>query len=142
MRRSPNRWSKEQKQIAVIKYRDQPRPCPNGYRKRSHEEGYRRIADGDQIRPSRHVYLCGQRSSGHRVAGLRTLDHSGPTRHEVGWGFLWSSTWDPVTEEFGALPFIYGTVVTSFIALLISVPLGVGAAIFLSELAPAKLSNA
>ena len=47
-----------------------------------------------------------------------------------------------MTDEFGALPFIYGTVVTSFLALLISVPLGVGAAIFLSELAPPRLSNA
>ena len=43
--------------------------------------------------------------------------------------------------QFGALPFIYGTVITSFLALLISVPLGVGAAIYLSELAPPKLSN-
>ena len=44
--------------------------------------------------------------------------------------------WNPVTDEFGALPFIYGTVITSFLALLISIPLGVGAAIYLSELAP------
>jgi phosphate transport system permease protein len=47
-----------------------------------------------------------------------------------------------VTEQFGALPFIYGTALTSFLALLISVPLGVGAAIFLSELAPAGISSA
>jgi len=50
-------------------------------------------------------------------------------------------TWDPVSEEFGALPFIYGTVVSSFLALLVAVPLGVGAAIFLSELAPPRISN-
>ncbi len=67
---------------------------------------------------------------------------SAEVRHKFGWSFLWSSAWNPVTEEFGALPFIYGTVVTSFLALLISVPLGVGAAIFLSELAPPRLSNA
>src|SRR6201999_4128025 len=52
------------------------------------------------------------------------------------------TNWDPTAEDFGALPFIYGTVLTSFIALLISVPLGVGAAIFLSELAPPTLSSA
>jgi phosphate transport system permease protein len=46
-----------------------------------------------------------------------------------------------VAEQFGALPFIYGTLLTSFLALLISVPFGVGAAIFLAELAPPKLSN-
>jgi phosphate transport system permease protein len=63
-------------------------------------------------------------------------------RQKFGWQFLLSSVWNPVTEEFGALPFIYGTVITSFVALLISIPLGVGAAIFLSEMAPAGLSNA
>ncbi len=67
---------------------------------------------------------------------------SQPSRAKFGWGFLTSSAWNPVTEEFGALPFIYGTVITSFVALLISIPLGVGAAVFLSEMAPAGLSNA
>jgi phosphate transport system permease protein len=66
---------------------------------------------------------------------------SAAARHKLGWGFLASSQWNPVTDEFGALPFIYGTVVTSVLALLISVPLGLGAAIFLSELAPVELSD-
>ena len=66
---------------------------------------------------------------------------SAPSRAKFGFGFLFSRTWDPVADNFGALPFIYGTVLTSFLALLISVPLGVGAAIFLSELAPPRLSN-
>src|SRR5262249_23716769 len=68
--------------------------------------------------------------------------NSAPARHKLGLGFLFSTDWNPVTNEFGALPFIYGTVVTSAVALFISVPLGLGAAIFLSELAPAKISNA
>jgi len=63
-------------------------------------------------------------------------------RHEFGWSFLVTSTWDPVTGEFGALPFIYGTVVTSALALFLGIPLGVGAAIFLAELAPTRISNA
>jgi len=67
---------------------------------------------------------------------------SAGARHKFGWGFLTSSKWNPVTQEFGALPFLYGTVVTSFLALLISTPLGLGAAIFLAELAPARLSSA
>jgi phosphate transport system permease protein len=67
---------------------------------------------------------------------------SAAARHRLGWGFLASSQWNPVTEQFGGLPFIYGTVLTSALALLISVPLGVGSAIFLSELAPARTSNA
>jgi phosphate transport system permease protein len=53
-----------------------------------------------------------------------------------GWNFLVTSTWDPVFKQFGALPFIYGTVVSSFLALAQAVPLGVGTAVFLSELAP------
>src|SRR5437660_471644 len=66
---------------------------------------------------------------------------SAPARQRLGWGFLGSSTWNPVTEQFGGLPFIYGTVVTSVVALLISIPLGVGSAIFLSELAPPRVSD-
>ena len=64
-----------------------------------------------------------------------------PARSKFGFGFLASSLWNPVTDQYGALPFIYGTVVTSFLALLVSVPLGVGAAIYLSELATAKVSD-
>jgi phosphate transport system permease protein len=67
---------------------------------------------------------------------------SAAARHKLGWNFIFSSGWNPVTEEFGGWPFIYGTVVTSVLALLISVPLGVGSAVFLSELAPPRLSNA
>ena len=53
-----------------------------------------------------------------------------------GFSFLVTSTWDPVTEHFGALPFIYGTVVSSLIALVIAVPLSIATAIYLTELAP------
>ena len=67
--------------------------------------------------------------------------HSAPSRAKFGFSFLWERTWDPVAVKFGALPFIYGTVLTSLLALLISVPLGVGAAIFLAELAPPRVSN-
>ena len=68
--------------------------------------------------------------------------HSARSRHAFGLDFLISSTWDPVNDKFGALPFIYGTVVTSILGLLIAVPLGVGAAIFLAELAPPRISDA
>ena len=62
-------------------------------------------------------------------------------RHKFGLAFLFTRVWDPVFDNFGALPYIYGTVVTSAVALLIAVPLGLGAAIFLAELAPARLSD-
>jgi phosphate transport system permease protein len=67
---------------------------------------------------------------------------SAPSRRQFGFRFLDGMNWDPVAGDFGALPFIFGTVVTSVLALLISVPLGVGAAIFLAELAPPRLSSA
>src|SRR5258708_13762707 len=66
---------------------------------------------------------------------------SAEERTKFGWSFFVTKTWDPVAGDFGALPFIYGTLVTSFVALALAVPLGVGGAIFLAELAPPKLSS-
>lgn len=63
------------------------------------------------------------------------------SRHKFGLDFLFTRVWDPVNEEFGALPFVYGTLVTSGVSLLLAVPLGLGAAIFLAELAPQKISD-
>jgi phosphate transport system permease protein len=62
-------------------------------------------------------------------------------RHKFGFHFFATSTWDPNEGDFGALPFIYGTLVTAFVSLAIAVPLGIGAAIFLAELAPQKISD-
>ncbi len=58
-----------------------------------------------------------------------------------GFGFLKSSLWNPNSDKFGALPFVFGTCVTSALALLIAVPTGVAAAIFLAEMAPPAFSN-
>jgi len=55
-----------------------------------------------------------------------------------GLGFVFGSDWDPVQNKYGALPFIYGTLVSSLIALVIAVPLGVGCAIYLSEISKSK----
>ena len=63
-------------------------------------------------------------------------------RHKFGLHFFVTRVWDPIAEQFGALAFIYGTLVTATVSLLIAVPLGIGAAIFLAELAPARLSDA
>src|ERR1700736_3490497 len=63
-------------------------------------------------------------------------------RHKFGLHFFVTRVWDPIFDQFGALPFIYGTLVTASTALFIAVPLGIGAAIFLAELAPARLSDA
>ena len=66
---------------------------------------------------------------------------SEPARAKFGFSFFVSKIWDPNSGTFGALPFLYGTVLTSFLALLIAVPLGLGAAIFLAEMAPRRISN-
>jgi phosphate transport system permease protein len=63
-------------------------------------------------------------------------------RQKFGFHFFVTSVWDPIMEQYGALPFIYGTMVTSAVALVIAVPLGIGAAIFLAELAPPRVSDA
>jgi len=63
--------------------------------------------------------------------------HAIPAIHKFGWDFLFTSTWDPVKEIYGALPFIYGTLVSSALALLIAVPFSLGIAVYLAELAPA-----
>ena len=55
---------------------------------------------------------------------------------KFGWHFLVSSNWDPVNEQYGALPFIFGTLVSSVIALFIAVPVSIATAVYLTELAP------
>ena len=64
-----------------------------------------------------------------------------PAIDKFGLGFLTSTAWDPVKEEFGGLVMIYGTLITSFIALLIAVPVSFGIALFLTELSPAWLKR-
>ena len=68
--------------------------------------------------------------------GYELWRNSALARTAYGWPFLWTTNWDPVFQQFGALPFILGTLQTSFLALLLAVPLSLGIAIFLSELAP------
>jgi len=63
------------------------------------------------------------------------------SRHQFGWDFIFTSTWDPAREIYGAVPFMFGTVVTATVALFISVPIGLGAAIFLSEMALPSISD-
>jgi phosphate transport system permease protein len=70
------------------------------------------------------------------LMGYQMYEGARPAIDKFGWSFITSSVWDPVVEEFGALPFIFGTLVSSTLALLIAVPLSLGIAIVLSELIP------
>src|SRR6266851_4872737 len=62
--------------------------------------------------------------------------------HAFGWQFFAGRDWNPVEEHFGALPFIYGTVLSSLLALIIAVPLAVGVAVFTTEICPRQLRGA
>ena len=83
------------------------------------------------------IYLCGA-----TILALVTLiiyellRHSQLSWHAFGWHFFFQSDWDPVNEQFGALPFVYGTIVSSIVALAIAVPLAIGVAVFITEMSP------
>jgi phosphate transport system permease protein len=66
---------------------------------------------------------------------------SSQSRSEFGWNFIWSTAYSPTTDEYGALVFIYGTLVTAFIAILLAGPVGVGVAAYLVEIAPARVNQ-
>ena len=70
------------------------------------------------------------------IIGYELAHGSHLALRKFGWRFLASSNWDPVNEQYGALPFIFGTLVSSLIALVIAVPLSVATAVYLTELAP------
>jgi phosphate transport system permease protein len=73
------------------------------------------------------------------LVGWELYHGSRLTIAKFGLRFLVSSTWDPVTDQYGAWPFIFGTLVSSLIALVIAVPLGVATALYLTEIAPLKI---
>src|SRR5436853_7392888 len=70
------------------------------------------------------------------LVGWQLARGSSVSIQKFGFRFLSTSTWDPVAENFGALPFIYGTAISSLIALIIAVPISVATAVYLTELAP------
>jgi len=73
--------------------------------------------------------------------GFELFKESSITRHMTGLSILGSSVWDVQQQQFGALPYIIGTLVTSTLALIVAVPMGIGAALFLTEIAPRWLAT-
>jgi phosphate transport system permease protein len=67
------------------------------------------------------------------------MSRSSLSWHAFGFKFFGTSDWDPVNEQFGALPFIFGTLVSSLVALIIAVPLSIGVAVFTTEMCPKAL---
>jgi phosphate transport system permease protein len=70
------------------------------------------------------------------IIGFELAHGAKPAIQKFGWHFLVSSDWDPVNDVYGALPFIFGTLVSSAIALIIAVPISIATAVYLTELAP------
>lgn len=103
---------------------------------------WRRLASGDEVARFVVTAAAGVLMIVTALLVWELWVNSSLAREKFGWSFLLGSTWDPNAGEFGALPFVVGTTVTSLIAMLLAVPAGIGAAIFLAELAPRKLSNA
>jgi phosphate transport system permease protein len=74
------------------------------------------------------------------LIAYKVFELAWPAIEDFGVSFIWTNAWDPVTETFGALAFIYGTVVTSLIALVLATPLSIAIALFLTEIAPRRLA--
>ena len=102
---------------------------------------FMKLRDGDEI--ARLITLIFATTVVLITAGLvwELWVNSALPRQKFGLHFFVTSVWDPIMDQYGALPFIYGTMVTSAVALVIAVPLGIGAAIFLAELAPPRISD-
>ena len=100
-----------------------------------------RLRDGDEIARAVTFLFAASVVLITLLLVLSLWQSSSLARHKFGLAFFVTSVWDPNAGIFGALPFIYGTLVTAAVALLIAVPLGLGAAIFLAELAPMRVSD-
>jgi phosphate transport system permease protein len=70
---------------------------------------------------------------------FKVFDLAWPSISDFGLSFLWTEAWDPVKDNYGALTFVYGTAVTSFIALLLATPISIAIALFLTEIAPMRI---
>jgi phosphate transport system permease protein len=88
------------------------------------------------------IFLCA--ASALAIVALiawQLIAHSELSLKQFGMKFFYTSDWDPVSGEFGALPFVYGTLVSSVLALVIAVPLSVAAAVFITEICPGWLKT-
>lgn len=101
----------------------------------------RRLRDGDAIAHTIALIFAASIILITSLLVYQLWIHSIASRQTFGWHFWATSVWDPVFDHFGALPFIYGTVITSAVSLALALPLGLAAAIFLSELAPRGVSD-
>ena len=112
---------------------------------RAPSRGYRARLRGPRIR-------LGTSSSGHRRRGrsgpdallgliaYQVVEQASPAIEHFGLSFIWTEAWDPVKDNYGALTFIYGTVVTSVDRAALATPLSIAIALFLTEIAPRRIA--
>src|ERR1700691_317168 len=100
-----------------------------------------RLRDGDEISPLITLLFAAAILLLTSLLVYELWINSSLSRSKFGLAFFWTRTWDPVGGDFGAAPFIYGTLVTAVVSLAIAIPLGLAAAIFLADLAPRKFSD-
>jgi phosphate transport system permease protein len=129
--------------MATILFSGEKETSPRSRKPKGSLKSYfRRLQSGDEIA---HLITLAFAASIFLITVLLVYElwrNSVLPRHRFGWAFFVTRTWDPVFENFGALPFVFGTLVTSAVSLVLALPLGVGAAIFLAELAPPRISDA
>ena len=75
------------------------------------------------------------------LIAYKVVEQAWPAIEHFGLSFVWTEVWDPVKDNYGALTFIYGTTVTSVIALLLATPLSIAIALFLTEIAPRRIAS-
>jgi phosphate transport system permease protein len=112
-------------------------PAPSPIRDFLRKRGSGRIAD-NSFATVMLVCACSIFAIVLFIFGILVI-HSRPSLVAFGWKFFTRSAWDPVSGDFGALPFIFGTLATSLLALCMAVPLALGVAVFLTELCPRPL---
>ncbi len=110
--------------------------APRAHWGRRQEELTRRLRHGDVVFRALTIVASGLVLFVTAAIAFELWQNSALPRDKFGLDFLVGLDWDPVSQVFGALPFIYGTLLTSFLALALALPVGLGIAIFLSELAP------
>jgi len=107
----------------------------------------RPLAEAGDSRIADNVFSLAMLACGLSVLALVVLivyeliSKSNLSWHAFGLKFFFRSEWDPVNDQFGALPFVYGTLVSSILALLIAVPLAIGVAVFITEMSPRWLKG-
>jgi len=128
---TPNPMPEMQRTAAVPQVQQRVVPARSAFASRFADRGFRGIIGLSALSVLAIVVLI----------AWQLIAHSDLALKQFGLKFFYSSNWDPVAGDFGALPFVYGTLVSSILALLIAVPLSVAAAVFITEMSPGWLKT-